>query len=385
MRLLHIITTLDPAAGGTTEAVRLLVEHAPAEVVSEVVTLDRAEDPFVGSFPCAVHAIGTGWNGYGDPKVLRRWLEAHRGEFDGAVVHGLWNAAGHAARQALAGRLPYVVFAHGMLDPYFKRAFPLKHAKKWLYWLSSEYWTLRRARYVAFTTQLEADLARESFFLHRWNPVIVPLGTSPLPAATAEDHAAFAESVPAVSGQRFLLFLGRLHPKKGVDLLLDAFLAAKAEAPELDLVLAGPVQPGEEAWVRELRAKADASPAAASIHWPGMLRGAAKRGALDRCEAFILPSHQENFGIAVVEALAAGRPVLLSNRINIWPEAAEAHAGLVEDDTAEGTARLLHGWLALSPAARAEMSVRALTLFTTHYDIDRNAAQLAALFASKRG
>ena len=380
MRLLHIITTLDPAAGGTTEAVRLLVEHAPPDVHSEVLTLDRAADPFLPAFPAPVHAVGAGWNGYGEPKKLQAWLDAHAGQFDGAVVHGLWNASAHAARKSLAGRLPYIVFAHGMLDPYFKRAFPLKHAKKWLYWLSSEFWNLKRARYVAFTTQLEAELAGESFFLHSWKPVIVPLGTTPLPAATAADHAAFAELVPGVTGRRFLLFLGRLHPKKGVDLLLHAFLQHAGGDPALDLVMAGPVQPTEEAWLEGLRATVSASPFAGRIYWPGMLRGAAKRGALDLCEAFVLPSHQENFGIAVVEALAAGKPVLLADKINIWPDVARADAGLVEPDTAEGTRRLLERWRGLAPEARAAMGKRALALFESRYDIDRNAAELAALF-----
>ena len=380
MRLLHIITTLDPAGGGTTEAVRLLVEHAPADVQSAAVTLDHPGDPFVSLFPCPVHAVGKGGKGYGDPVALRRWLDEHRGEFDGAVVHGLWNAAGHAARQALAGKLPYVVFSHGMLDPYFKRNFPLKHLKKWVYWLGSEYWTLRRAHRVVFTTQLEADLARESFFLHRWKPAILPLGTTPQPPATEADHKAFAERVPGAAGRRFLLFLGRLHPKKGVDLLLDAFLHAAEGDAELDLVMAGPVAPEKEGWLAELKAKADASPLAKRIHWPGMLRDGAKRGALDLCEAFVLPSHQENFGIAVAEALAAARPVLISDQINIYPEIAAAKAGLVEKDTAEGTERLLRGWRELSAAERAAMGANALELFNSHYDIDRNAAQLASLF-----
>jgi glycosyltransferase involved in cell wall biosynthesis len=111
----------------------------------------------------------------------------------------------------------------------------------------------------------------------------------------------------------------------------------------MDLVIAGPGWDSEYgrrikelirehgAWSREL----------GEIHMVGMLEGGAKWGALYGCEAFILPSHQENFGIAVVEALGCGRPVLISDKVNIWREIVDDGAGLVEEDSVKGTARLL--------------------------------------------
>jgi len=111
----------------------------------------------------------------------------------------------------------------------------------------------------------------------------------------------------------------------------------------MDLVIAGPGWDSEYGRrIREqIQEQGGGSRERGAIHAVGMLDGDAKWGALHGCEAFILPSHQENFGIAVVEALGCGRPVLISDKVNIWREISEDGAGLVEEDSVEGTARLL--------------------------------------------
>ena len=112
------------------------------------------------------------------------------------------------------------------------------------------------------------------------------------------------------------------------------------------------------------------------ITWTGMLSGDLKWGAFRSAEAFVLPSHQENFGIAVVEALACGTPVLISNRINIWREIIADGAGVAEDDTAEGILRLLKAWLARTPGERKKMSECARLCFNTRFRSEEAAANL---------
>jgi glycosyltransferase involved in cell wall biosynthesis len=107
------------------------------------------------------------------------------------------------------------------------------------------------------------------------------------------------------------------------------------------------------------------------VTFPGMLRGNLKWGAFAASEAFVLPSHQENFGIAVVEALACGVPVLISNRINIWREIAADGAGYVESDTLSGTRRLLERWFATSTLDRALMCEKAQRCFINRFEIQR--------------
>jgi glycosyltransferase involved in cell wall biosynthesis len=116
------------------------------------------------------------------------------------------------------------------------------------------------------------------------------------------------------------------------------------------------------------------------VHWTGLLRGEEKWGAFLACEAFVLPSHQENFGIAVAEAMALGKPVLLSDKVNIAAEIAELGAGMVEDDTAPGVLRLLEGWIAMAPEQKARMGLKARQLFEKSYDMRINTRALTHLF-----
>jgi glycosyltransferase involved in cell wall biosynthesis len=107
-----------------------------------------------------------------------------------------------------------------------------------------------------------------------------------------------------------------------------------------------------------------------SVFWPGMVTGKAKWGALYHCDAFVLPSNQENFGIAIVEALACGRPVLISNQVNIWREVREAGVALVEENSVAGTTRLLSEWSSLSPATKSNMAANALPCFQSQFSLE---------------
>jgi glycosyltransferase involved in cell wall biosynthesis len=372
MRILHIISNMRPEGGGPQEAVCMLLRYAPSGSACEVATLDDPGSEFLQTETFTIHALGS-------VSQLTRWLRQNRDRFDGIILHGMWESLSFAVLRAVAGHKPYMVYPHGMLDPYFKRAFPLKHLKKWLYWLPVQYWVMRRALRVVFTTEAERDLAAQSFWLHRWNAMVVGLGAETPPQDMARCSAAFFELCPAVRNKRFLLFLGRIDKKKGCDLLIPALAASTAADPSLHLVIAGPDSAG---WAAELKASAAKFGIADRIHWPGMLKGDAKWGAFAASEAFILPSHQENFGIAVVEALACGRPVLITKPVNIAANIVADGCGLVEDDTPQGIARLVNLWLALTGTERSAMGVRAKESFAARYDMRRNTATLLQVFAA---
>ena len=147
------------------------------------------------------------------------------------------------------------------------------------------------------------------------------------------------------------------------------------------MVIAGPDEEGLEP---ELTSLATAGGAGERVHFPGMLRGDAKWGAFYAAEAFALPSHQENFGVAVAEALACGTPVLISNKVNIWREIAADGVGLVEEDDLAGTARLLARWRALTVAERAEMGAKSRPVFQRRYNVREVPRILAELFNNTR-
>ena len=379
MHVLHIITSLDPALGGPAEGVRLLLSDCDGQWTGEVVTLDDPASPFLAGLPFPVHALGPARGTIGFTRRLYPWLRANRHRFDGLLVNGLWQC-GVATMLAAGRQTPYMVFAHGMLDPYFRRSFPVKHIKKALYWYPVEYWVLRGAFRVLFTTETERALAEKSFAWWQWKSAIVPYSVHPPQLSGGDGTEAFLAVLPRLRGRRFLLFLGRIDPKKGCDLLVKAFCELAADDPLLDLVMAGPA----DGWADQLKAMANARGVADRVHWPGMLRGEEKWGAFLASEAFILPSHQENFGIAVVEALACGRPVLLSDQVNLAATIGDAGCVLIEPDTLEGTRSLLRRWNLLTTWEREQMSAAARLCFCTRFDLRSSVAHLVQLFAEAK-
>ncbi len=372
MKILQTVQTLDARAGGVARAVVSLSEAiAAAGHETEVVTLDPPGSPFLGATPLKVHALGTGRGGYGYAPDLLPWLRAEGGRFDRVIVNGLWQYPGFAVWRRYAGSTtPYFVFPHGMLDPWFKRAYPLKHLKKWFYWPWGEYRVLRDARAVIFTSEEERRQARESFWLYRSREVIAPLGVETPPEGSAEE---FFERFPSLRNKRIILFLGRLHPKKGCDLLIDAFARTVPDDERVVLVIAGPDQAG---WEKELRLRAAQSGKSGRIVFTGMLEGSAKWAALRAAEVFALPSHQENFGLSVVEALACGLPVLISKPVNIWNEVNQDGAGSVDSDDLAGTERLLRRWFDAADFEKTAMRQRAVDCFKKRFEISRAAALL---------
>jgi len=381
MKLLHVIASIRAAGGGPAEAVRSLSAiHQRDGHSVEVVSLDDPTDAEVRNFPLRLHALGPARNTYSFAPAFVPWLRQNRARYDAVIINGLWQYHSFGAWRALRGTAtPYYVFPHGMLDPWFKRSFPLKHVKKWLYWPWADYRVLRDARAVLFTCEEEKRLAPKSFALYRAHPVVTGLGTASPPDA---DATAFLDRHPELEGKRILLFMGRLHPKKGCDLLLEAFAATMANDPEWRLVFAGP---DAFNWQKTLVARAQTLGIADRIVWTGMLRDSMKWSALAAAEVFALPSHQENFGIAVAESLACGVPVLISREVNIWREIESANAGFVAPDTVAGIISLLTRWQQLPEAERRTMQRNARQCFQQHFDVEQSAARLLEAIQSTAG
>ena len=386
MKILRLIHSLDAAKGGPITSVRTSsIELKKMGHRVLVACLDGSDEPWASEFPVACRSLGPGFGSYGYTRRLSDWLVKHVRSFDAVIVHGLWQHHGLAAsRMCRAFCVPYFVFPHGMLDPWFKRRYPLKHLKKSLYWRWAEYRVLRDAEAVLFTSEEERLRARDSFRPYRCHEKVVNYGSAAPTGDSAEQRAGFLEQFPNLKGMRIILFLGRLHEKKGVDILIRAWERVKkaevesrnVEYEKVHLVIAGPGD--KEKYGRKMMGLAADLDVADSITWTGMLEGDLKWGAFHSADAFILPSHQENFGIAVVEALAAGTPVLISNKVNIWREIERDGAGLVDDDTVEGSARLIDRWIERSGSDRVEIGIRARDCFRSCFDVHRAAESLVS-------
>ena len=383
MNLLHVITSIDPVHGGPGQVIRSMVPALEKlNIQSEVVCLDSPSAPFVLNEPFKINALGPAVGLWRYSSKLMPWLYKNLNRFDGVILHGLWLYSGYATSkvfQHLKNTLSHeqrlllprlFVMPHGMLDPYFQRAADrkFKSIRNWIYWRLIERNVVNRADGIFFTCEAELLLAREPFNpYHPQKEMNVGFGIEQPPAYTPKMREEFLKACPEIDGHPYLLFLSRIHQKKGVDLLVNGYLKiAGPGAPKL--VIAGPGLDG--AFGQEIKKIVTQNPQLKDVVlFPGMLSGDAKWGAFYGCEAFVLPSHQENFGIAVAEALACGKPVLISNQVNIWKEIKNGGGGLISDDTTEGTKSMLLQWSKLSQEMKAEMASRANQIFKESFSI----------------
>jgi glycosyltransferase involved in cell wall biosynthesis len=389
MNILHVIASVDPEGGGPIEGV-LRQAEAWKRMGHElaIASLDAPRDPWVATCPVKTHALGVDnafygrirrlvpWSRYGYTPHFVSWLRANSRKYNVIIVNGLWNYVALGSYRGLRGTTtPYFVFPHGTLDPWFRRTYPIKHLAKQLLWWFSEGRLLHGARAALFTSEEERSQARNAFWPYALREMVVGYGTADVTGNPQAQIAAFRAQLPMLTGRRFLLFLSRIHPKKGCDLLIRAFARQAALHPDLDLVIAGPDQSN---WRRELEGIASTLGITGRIHWPGMLKGDVKWGAFRACEAFVLPSHQENFGVSVAEAMACARPVLITDKVNIWREVEISGAGLVSGDSQLGVDTMLARFFA-PDCDRASMSAAARTMFLEKFEIELFCRKLVAL------
>lgn len=371
IRVLHVIPSLDPGDGGPSVVFpRMLAALAAVGVGVEGATTasgatgDAAGAPPIWRFRRDLRA--------GKPSLaLLRWLRRRVVSYDLVHVHALFSFAPNVAAWLARSRgVPYVIRPLGVLNRYGMTA-----RRPWLKRLSLrmvEGPLLRDAAAVHFTSQAEADEAAELGI--RMRGVVIPLGVEASPAG---DPGLLRARLPVLApGSRVLLFLSRLDPKKNLEALIDAFGEVAAGEPALRLLVCGSGEPG---YVAALRRRADGRGLGDRIVWAGEVRGAEKASAFALADLFVLPSHSENFGIAVVEAMAAGLPVVVSEGVPLANRIVEAGAGWRCGTDAASVAKALRA--ALDPAVDLRaVGARAMALAQADYSIEAMGRRLKALY-----
>jgi glycosyltransferase involved in cell wall biosynthesis len=377
MRILRILPTIDPSFGGPMNGAknfdRLFKEKG---ITVDVLTLDAPDEPFIKEYGGNVIALGPSLFFYRLNFKLIKWLFKNAGSYDCVIINGVWQF--HSFCSALVLRLlgkKYFLFTHGMLDPWFKETYKAKHIKKLIYWVLFERLSVNGARAVLFTSEEEKLLARESFPLYKPQEKVVRYGTFiPLDVDVVKGRASFENKFPALAGRKIILFLGRIHEKKGIEELLEAFEQLHRKSSEFLLVIAGPEDSDYSATIK---LRSTDSTASSSIFWVGPLYGDMKWGALSLADVFCLPSHQENFGISVAEALASGTPVIISNKVNIWREISSAKAGLVCEDNVDSLASTLLSWESLSEEEKNVFRENSIGCYQQYFNLHNAVDSLA--------
>tara|TARA_R110001583_G_scaffold1285_1_gene10552 strand:- start:20480 stop:21628 length:1149 start_codon:yes stop_codon:yes gene_type:complete len=366
MKILRVISSINPENGGPING---LVNSSEILVKKDhtinVLSLDDPQADYVKEFPFPVTCFKGSFGVLQYNKDFQLWLYENVANFDVVIIHGLWQFHGFATYKAcIKASVPYVLFSHGMLDPWFNKISKLKTLKKNIYWRFFEGAVVNNATKVLFTSEEEKILARTSFQPYAVKEQVVAYG-SPLPTVDIPSSAVkFLDNIPHLKDKKFGLFLSRIHSKKGIDILIEAFDRFSDTQPDFHLVIAGP----DTHQLKEKLMKNCSVGISDRIHWVGMLKGEMKWGAFHLAEFFILPSHQENFGIVVAEALSTFTPTLITNKVNIWREIDSA--GFVENDNVLGIERLLSRWFALTEVEKNEMGKKAHLCYQKNFSME---------------
>jgi glycosyltransferase involved in cell wall biosynthesis len=380
---------MDPEAGGVSQAIiNIIAGLTELGVENEVLSLDTLTEVPTGF---TLHALGPGTGPWSYSNKLKPWLLEHLPDFDIVIIHGLWLYHGYAVntimkqlkkgKQIRSGSFSsnhqrLFIMPHGMLDPYFQRAKgrKLKAFRNLLYWKLIERHIINGADGILFTCKEESILARQSFRPYKpKRELIVGLGVKQPPDFSEIMQTEFLKKCPQLTEKvPYILFLSRIHPKKGIDILIKAYENLSRKIPDSAsiprLVIAGPGL--DSAYGQEIQYKVSASKIIKdSVFFTGMLEGSAKWGAFYNSSFFILPSHQENFGIAVIEAMACSKPVIITNQINIWREIEEGGGGLVSEDSQIGIEFQMEKLFSLKEDEIKILGSKARNLFTYEYSI----------------
>ena len=333
MKILHVVPTFDLAAGGPPR-IALRLAAATAELGHDVtlmsyglspdtrpaVDADRATVPGVN----AVHYIELPAPANSLDRLTarsaRRTLDDQVRQFDLVHTHDVWTPLSRAAMaSANAAGVPFVLLPNGMLDPW---SLAQKRVKKSLVLALGHRRLMSRAAFIHVGNVDEEHGVRRAGVTAPTETV--PNGINPAEFTPPPPPGAFHAARPELSGKPYVLFLSRLHFKKGLDYLAPAFAAVAGRHPQVQLVVAGPDDGAGEPF----RTAVAAAGLADRVHLTGPIYGPERYAALAGAAAFVLPSRQEGFSIAILEALASGVPVVITDACH-FPEVATAGAGEV--------------------------------------------------------
>lgn len=332
MKILHVIANLAPRYGGPSKACWEMA-RAVAQLGHEVsiyttnqdgpgeldVPLDQPvwrEGVEIRYFPIQAPRF------WGTSLPLALALRRKIPAVDLAHIHSLYLfhnlVAGHYCRRY---GTPYLVRPQGILDPFiYQRHRWRKRLMEHLF----ENRNIRRAAALHFTAAEEAELAAP--FTFQTPGLVVPLGINFDEFAVLPEPGSFRRRYPEIGDKPIILFFGRVNFKKGLDILARAFGVVARRRQDVHLVIAGP---DNEGWGARVRTWLGEEGVLSRTTFTGMLLGPERLAVLQDASMFVLPSYSENFGLAVIEAMAAGLPVIISDKVNIWREVETGGAGRV--------------------------------------------------------
>jgi glycosyltransferase involved in cell wall biosynthesis len=385
MRVLHVIPSLSPSSGGPSFALPAIARSLQSHGVQVHVATTDDDGPGrrkAGISPGQEIPQEGGWTVRYFPKQtefykvslpLRRWLREHAADYDVVHVHALFSFASLAgARAALGSHVPYIIRPLGVLNRW-----GMENRRRWAKALSFrmlELPLLKRAAAVHYTSRMELEDAARFGLGNR--QTVIPLGIDLAPFDTLPPAAMFGRAFPEVAATRNLLFLSRVDVKKGLDLLIAAFGLIAPKHADLRLIICGE---GDPTLLAALRQQAEVLGLKGRITWAGQVSGEMRLAAFAAAEMFVLPSHSENFGIALLEAMAADLPCISTDQVALAVDAARVSAVMIAQQDPPRLAQAIEELLA-SETKRQQLSQAARRLAREDYSLEAMGRGLYRLY-----
>ena len=374
-KILRIITSLDPIFGGPSKTIFdssfmltkkgyevdiLTGEQKGSSKKNYIKNINMFKSNKIKIINKGKHSLGV----YCFNLDQFKWLYKNRYKYDYTIVHGLWQFSTLMARILLKKK--YFVFIHGQLDPWFKENF-FKKIKKQIYWFLFEKKNLLNSKSILLTSKGEKSSLNKTFVnTSGIKKTVIRYGIFKPKINKKKALAKFYRKFPKLKNKNFYLFLGRFHEKKGCETLIKSTKLIEQEFKD-KILLAGP-QNGTiyERRIKKLSINYNLNK---KIIFSDMLTNEIKWGAILASKAMVLTSHGENFGVSLVESMCLGKPVLTTNKVNIYKEILIDKAGFIANDNVYDFSNILKKFNKLKKDELKILSNNALHCFAKNFDL----------------
>jgi len=387
IKLLRVISSMNPNTGGPPAGISY-VNKALEEIgiQTTIVCLDEPNAKFIKESELNLVALGCSRGPWQFNSKLGNWLLQNLSNYDVSIVHGLWLYNSFIAirvykrflKASPESKHKMFLMPHGMLDPYFQNWAHrgIKPLRNFLYWHFIEKANVNNYSGLFFTSELELNLARDTFSGYKpQNEYMVGYGVE-IPAID------LVRNIPKLQ-EDYFLFLGRIHPKKGIEILLNAYEKMIAENQIIlpSLIIAGPGWNSK--YGNDLKKKIlDNAHLKNKIILEDALTGAEKWQYLKQAKALILYSHQENFGLVLAESLGMATPVIVSKAVNIYELIENYRAGYSGELNSNELQNILSALQSLPLNEYVQMKVNARKLYENQFEPNTYSQRLKAFLVN---
>ena len=371
IRVLRIIHTLNPVLGGPSNAIKDSSLSLIKEGLSiDILTSDKIN--YLNDKRIKVFNKGPSFGNFGFSFKLAYWLLKNKGNYDFFIIHELWRFYNLFARFFLK---KYFIFVHGQLDPYFETEF-FKKLKKKIYWILIEKKNLQNSKSVLLTSDIEKQLLNKTFVNTKGiNKSVVQYGINRPKFLKSSSKNSFFKLYPNLKNKKFLIYLGRFHKKKGCDTLIYSFKKIINQNYKINILMVGP----NNSYKKKMKKLCQELKIEDYVYWSDTLVGKEKFGAIHASVGMVLASNGENFGISLVEALSCSKPVITTNKVNIYKSILKYKAGFISKNNSSDFSKALKKFCKLNKNSKNRMSENSFRCFNDNFNLSKIDNKLADL------